>query len=289
MKLLKAENIQIKDKSEKIKDECLNILILNLMPTKIETETQLLRMLSGSICNMDITLMQTFTYTSKNTSSDHLNEFYKVFEDIEIKDKYFDGMIITGAPVEHLDFKQVVYWDELCEILDWAKSHVSSIYSICWGAQAVLKYYYGIEKHLLNNKMFGVFEHKLITPLNPLCLGFDDVFFAPHSRFAEFLKNDIIENPQLDLLAVSDIAGVHICAAKDFRVVCVTGHPEYDRESLSREYFRDIEKGVDIQCPSNYFPQNNPALTPVIRWRAHGSRLFTNWVNILLSKKHHEI
>jgi homoserine O-succinyltransferase len=195
-------------------------------------------------------------------------------------------MIITGAPVEHLDFKQVVYWEELCNILKWANTHVGSIYSICWGAQAVLNYYFGIEKQPLSKKMFGVFEHKLINSqrFNPLCLGFDDAFYAPHSRFAQVLESDIIKSSDLELIAKSDIAGVHIIASKDLRIICVTGHPEYDRETLSKEYFRDIEKGEIIDCPYNYFPQDNPALTPIIRWRAHGSRLFTNWTGIMLNK-----
>jgi homoserine O-succinyltransferase len=291
IKTLKTENIFIKDKPEnnenKLPDKCLNILILNLMPTKIETETQLMRMLSGSMCDINITLMQTFTYTSKNTTSEHLNEFYRVFDDIKINDNYYDGMIITGAPVEHLDFKQVVYWDELCDILKWAKTHVGSIYSICWGAQAVLHYYYGIEKQKLDKKMFGVFEHRVLNSQknNPLCLGFDDVFYAPHSRFAQVSESDILKSPDLDLIAKSDIAGVHIVASKDLRVICVTGHPEYDRETLSKEYLRDIEKGENIDYPYNYFPQDNPALSPVIRWRAHGSRLFSNWTGILMNKR----
>lgn len=287
---LRGENFEIIEKENAFplkRDKSLQrILILNLMPTKIATETQLLRLLSASNIDLDITFIQTLTYTSRNTEQAHLCEFYKYFTDEAIKNEFFDGMIITGAPVEHLDFKQVVYWDELCSILDWAKQHIFSIYSICWGAQAALYHFYGIEKHLLPKKIFGNFEHKLVySAPHPFLTNIQNTFYAPQSRYAQVYAEDILNHPELDLLAVSDEAGFHIAASKDLRLLCVTGHPEYDKETLSLEYFRDISKGNIIDFPKNYFKDENPALLPDVFWREAGIKLVFNWISVLRNKQ----
>jgi len=280
IELLKKENISV---NEKIGNEnCLKIVILNLMPTKIETETQLMRMLAMSKADIDIVLLQTFSYTSKNTSSEHLNKFYKFFNDI--KDQKFDGMIITGAPVEHLEFKQVVYWEEICKIFEWAKTNVKSTYCICWAAQAALYYYYNIEKIGLEKKMFGIFEHETINKDHLFTKGFDEFFNAPHSRFAQVDIESVKKCEELDVLAYSEEAGLHIVSSNDKKLICISGHPEYDKETLSKEYFRDVEKGENIQLPKNYFPLDDPAQQPINTWRKHGIILFSNWVNYLGEK-----
>lgn len=259
------------------------ILLLNLMPTKQATETQLIRMLSSAGIPCELYLMNTVTYVSKNTDSEYLERFYKGFD--FYKDEYFDGLIITGAPVEQLDFKQVLYWDELAEIFRWAKTHVSSVYSICWGAQAALYAYYGIPKYPLPQKMFGIFEHEITDTENPLLKGIKSPFMSPQSRHAEVRKEDILSIPELSLVAVSDVAGVHVVTNRDLSLICVTGHPEYDADTLAKEYFRDVEKGDEINCPANYFPDDNPINPPVLSWREDGKTLYGNWVRLLASKK----
>ena len=283
--ILSAENIFFMDESRALTQDIrpLKILILNLMPKKIETETQLLRMIGNTPIQLEVELMQTATYTSKNTSQEHLIQFYKTFD--EIKDSRFDGMIITGAPVETMEFEQVDYWDELCTIMEWTKTNVFSTFHICWGAQAGLYYHYGIQKHLLPAKMFGVFPHRLTGPAHSLVYGFDDVFYAPHSHHTEVRARDILACKDLQLLSLSDEAGVYIVADKENKNFFVTGHSEYDRETLAGEYFRDKEKGLDIALPVDYFPDGNPANTPPIRWRAHGNLLYSNWLNYFVYQR----
>lgn len=279
---LAAEGIELKTEYGKA-EGALKILLLNLMPTKQATETQLIRMLYSAGMSVELYLMNTVTYVSKNTDGEYLNRFYKGFD--FYRDGYFDGLIVTGAPVEQLDFRQVLYWDELEEIFKWAETHVSSVYSICWGAQAALYAYYGIPKYLLPEKMFGVFEHTVLEESNPLVSGISRSFISPQSRHAAVKKEDILNEKDLDLVAFSDVAGVHIVTSQDLRLVCVTGHPEYDADTLAKEYFRDVEKGDDIKCPANYFPDDNPINAPVLSWREDGKKLYGNWVKFLASKK----
>ncbi len=255
----------------------LQLLILNLMPTKIVTETQLLRKLSNSPLQVEVELLHTSSHLSANTSADHLSSFYTTFS--EIKDKKYDGMIITGAPVENLDFSDVDYWDELCEIMEWSKTHVHSTLHICWGAQAGLYYHYNIPKYSLEQKLFGVFPHTILKKQSPLFRGFDDVFYVPHSRYTKNLADDILAKPELELLSVSPQAGVFAIKSCDNRHFFITGHPEYDPETLSNEYFRDINRGLDIQIPFNYFPDNNPDNPPIVRWRSSAQLFYTNWLN----------
>ena len=255
----------------------LKIVILNLMPKKIETETQLLRLLGNSPIQVDIELLQTKSYTPKNISSEHLFKFYKVFDDI--KGQRFDGMIITGAPVEQMAFEEVDYWDELCEIMEWSKTNVYSTLHICWGAQAGLYYHYGVNKYPLDEKMFGIFQHRLLSNNHPITRGFDELFYAPHSRHTTVLRREIHRNPELEILASSDKAGVYMVGRRDGRQFFITGHSEYDRDTLADEYFRDLNKGLPINMPENYFPDNNSDLTPVYTWRSHANLLFCNWLN----------
>ena len=277
---LKEEKRDIRPYSDGIPENTEKILILNLMPTKQVTETQLIRMISVARKNAAVYLMNTVSYTSRNTASEYIDRFYSSFN--EYKDGYFDGLIVTGAPVEHLDFGQVLYWNELCGIFDWAESHVKKIYSICWGAQAALYHYFGINKHPLPEKMFGVFSHRLIHPENPLCAGVEDGFLAPHSRHSDVYSEDIEKCGFLDLLSVSDEAGFLWAATKDRKVSFVTGHPEYDAETLSLEYFRDLEKGDRINCPRHYFPNDNPACPPPLTWRNNAAVIYSNWVDLEL-------
>ena len=255
----------------------LKIAVLNLMPTKITTETQLIRLLSNSSLQIELTLLQTATHQSRNTSAEHIESFYKNFDDI--KDENFDGLIITGAPVENLDFAEVNYWDELCGIMDWSKTHVFSTLHICWAAQAGLYHHFGVEKHPLPHKMFGVFRHYAINPNHPILRGFDEEFLAPHSRHTEVREEDIAKVPELELVAKSDIAGPYIISARNSRMLFVTGHSEYDYATLSKEYFRDVDKGLDIQIPYNYFPDDDPSKRPPNLWRGHANLLFSNWLN----------
>lgn len=255
----------------------LKLLILNLMPTKIVTETQILRKLSNTPLQIEVELLKTVSYSPKNVDKTHLESFYRSFG--EVRSKHYDGMIITGAPVENLDFEDVNYWPELCDIMEWSRTNVHSTLHICWGAQAGLYYHFGIEKHSLAKKLFGVFEHRIIKPQSPLFRGFDDSFWAPHSRYTEILEEDILKIPALELMAVSDKAGVFAVKTENNRQFFITGHPEYDAETLALEYFRDKEKGLEPYIPENYFPQNDPAKPPVVTWRAHAQLLYTNWLN----------
>lgn len=255
----------------------LHIAILNLMPKKIETETQLLRLLGNSPLQVDIELLQTGSYTSKNTPPEHLLKFYKSFD--EVADQQFDGLIITGAPVETMAFEEVDYWQELCRIMEWSKTHVYSTFHICWGAQAGLYYHYGIPKYPIDEKIFGVFEHRLLLKNHAITRGFDELFYAPHSRHTTVHRRDIERFPELELLACSDRAGVYLVGRQDGRQFFVTGHSEYDRTTLADEYFRDLNKGLPIAMPEHYFPDNNPDNTPLYTWRGHANLLFCNWLN----------
>ena len=276
---LSQENIFIMSETRAAAQDIrpLRILILNLMPKKIDTERQLLRMLSNTPLQVDVELLQTATHASKNTAAEHLLKFYKVFDDV--KEQYFDGMIITGAPVEHLEFEEVGYWDELCQIMEWSKSHVHSTLHICWGAQAALYHHYGIEKVPLEKKLFGVFPHR-VEYKNPILLrGFDDVFMVPHSRHTTVRREDIERVPELKILASSEQAGVYAIFTAGGRQIFLTGHAEYDPDTLRREYERDKALGLPIAVPENYFPGNDDTKPPLVTWRSHANLLFSNWLN----------
>lgn len=277
--VLESENIFVMTQHRALSQDIrpLKMALLNLMPTKIVTETQILRCLSNTPLQIEIDLIQTSTYTSKNTPEDHLLTFYKTFE--EIKANKYDGLIITGAPIEKMDFEEVDYWDELCEIMEWSKTHVHSTFHICWGAQAALYYHFGIPKYLLSDKMSGVFSHKVLTKKENLFRGFDDVFSAPHSRHTEVRAVDILKNDELKLMSVSEEAGVYIVSARNGRQIFVLGHCEYDADTLSQEYFRDAAKDTDTKVPAHYFQDDDPAKPPVVSWRSHGQLLYTNWLN----------
>ncbi len=255
----------------------LKIGLLNLMPTKITTETQILRCLSNTPLQIEVELVGMSTHENKNTPQEHLLEFYKSFSDI--KSANFDGFIITGAPVEHLEFEDVDYWEELCEIMDWTTTHVHSTLHICWGAQAGLFYHYGIPKYPLSEKCSGIFTHRLLTPKSRLFHGFDSVFLAPHSRHTETRAEDILKNPDLRLMAVSDEAGVYAVGNESGSRFFITGHSEYDAMTLDSEYRRDLERGLNPAVPKHYYPDDNPDNEPQLRWRAHSTLLFTNWLN----------
>lgn len=255
----------------------LKIIILNLMPKKIETETQLMRLLSNTPLQVDVELMHVKSHRAKNTSENHLSSFYRTFD--EVHNNKYDGLIITGAPVESLDFEQVDYWIELCDIMEWSKSNVFSTMHICWGAQAGLYYHFGIPKYPLKKKMFGIFEHKIERINSQLLKGFDEGFLAPHSRHTEVRRKDILNNPNLEISASSNIAGLHIIANRNGRQYFIMGHSEYDRDTLANEYFRDVQKGTDIQIPYNYFPSDDPSKTPVFKWRCHANLMYSNWLN----------
>ena len=278
-KILEQENIFVMTKERASTQDIrpLKILILNIMPTKIQTETQLLRLLGNTPLQLTIEFLQTATHVSRNTSASHLNTFYKTFD--EIKEEKFDGLIITGAPVEQMDFKDVDYWEELCEIMEWSRTNVYSTMHICWGAQAGLYYHYGIDKYLLPEKLSGIFKHKVLNPLHPLTRGFDDRFYAPHSRYTSIHREDIDKNPNLITLSVSNMAGVYLVASKSGRQVFVTGHAEYDRDTLANEFFRDVKKGIHPKIPVNYFPDDDVETTPYFTWKSHAHLLFANWLN----------
>lgn len=278
-KILEKENIFIMPEDRAINQDIrpLKIIILNLMPTKIETETQILRMLGNSPLQIEVELLQAATHSSKNTPINHLLSFYKTFD--QIKDNNYDGMIITGAPVELLEFEQVDYWQELCQIMDWSKTHVYSTFFICWGAQAGLYHFYGIPKYVLGEKLSGIYKHKVVDVFHPLMRGFDDRFYAPHSRCTTVHREDIEKFDDLIILATSKMAGVYIAGRKDGRQFFVMGHAEYDRYTLANEYFRDINKGLNARIPVNYFPNDNTSETPNLTWRAHANLLYTNWLN----------
>lgn len=255
----------------------LKVLLLNLMPKKIETENQFLRLLSNSSLQIDIQLLRIDNHESKNTPSEHLNNFYCNFEDIQ--DQNFDGLIVTGAPLGLVEFDDVAYWPQIAQVIDWAKEHVTSTLFVCWAVQAALNILYGLPKLTLKEKLSGVYIHKILQPQAPLTRGFDDLFLAPHSRYAHFPTEYIREHTDLDILAESDVAGAYLFASKDRRMAFVTGHPEYDAATLSSEYFRDRDAGLNPDLPLNYFPQNNPELPPSATWRSHGHLLFNNWLN----------
>jgi homoserine O-succinyltransferase len=277
--VLARENIFVMDESTAYHQDIrpLRIAILNLMPTKETTETQLLRLIGNTPLQLEAVLLHPKTHTSKNTSAEHLTAFYKTFD--EIADEKYDGMIITGAPVEHLAFEEVDYWNELKEIMDWSVENVTSTFHICWGAQAGLYHHYGIPKYPLAAKMFGVFPHVVTKPNTKLLRGFDEVFYVPQSRHTEVRKEDIERVPGLDVLSESEEAGVYIAATEDGKQIFVTGHSEYDPLTLKWEYDRDRAKGLRIDVPKNYFPGNDPTRTPVSTWRAHANLLFSNWLN----------
>lgn len=283
--VLETENIFIMNENRANKQDIrpLQIVILNLMPTKIVTETQLLRLLSNSPLQVEITLLKTATYTSKNTSEEHLSAFYQSFD--EIKHRKFDGMVITGAPVEDMPFEEVDYWQELCEIFEWSNHNVYSCFYICWGAQAALYHYYGVKKLMLENKLFGIFRHKVQLPAHPLLRGFDEYFYAPHSRHSTVSEEDLQNCPEVDVLATSEKTGMYLAASRDMRKIFVTGHSEYDFDTLKNEYMRDVNKGLPIEVPENYFPGDNPENTPTNFWRSHAHLLFANWLNYFVYQR----
>ncbi len=278
-RVLEDENIFIMDETRAIHQDIrpLRIAILNLMPLKEDTEVQLLRSLSNTPLQVDVTLLSTASYIGKNTASNHLDQFYLTFD--EVKHLKYDGLIITGAPVEQMDFEEVTYWDELKAIMEWTKTNVTSTFHICWGAQAGLYYHYGIPKINLENKLFGVYEHHVLNRKIPLVRGFDDVFYAPHSRYTTVSKEEVLKRKELTILAESKEAGVFIVIAGDGKQIFVTGHPEYDRITLDREYKRDVDKGIEIELPQNYYPDGLTYVRPELTWRAHANTLYTNWLN----------
>ena len=279
IKTLADENIFVMQETRAATQDIrpLQILLLNLMPTKIDTETQLSRLLGNTPLQVELTLMHTMSHKSKNTPMEHLISFYHVFD--EVRDKNFDGMIITGAPVEHLEFEEVEYWDELCEIMEWSKTHVHSTFHICWGAQAGLYYHYGIKKYPLGKKLFGVFPHHADYKNSMLLRGFDDIFMVPHSRHTTVRREDIEATQGLKILASSEKAGVYAVSSPRGKQFFITGHSEYDALTLDREYRRDLAAGLPIQLPENYYPENNDKLQPPITWRSHASLIYSNWLN----------
>lgn len=277
--VLQQENIFVMTEERAITQDIrpLEIVLLNLMPTKIVTETQLTRVLGNTPLQVHLELMHTSTHVSKNVSQEHLLTFYKSFD--ELKDRKFDGMVITGAPVENMPFEEVDYWPELCQIMEWSKTNVHSTFHICWGAQAGLYYHYGIPKYPLPEKMFGVFEHRADYKRSILLRGFDDVFWAPHSRHTTILREDIEAVPDLKILASSEKAGIYALMSDKGRQIFVTGHSEYDAETLQTEYLRDKKLGLPIRVPENYFPNDDDTQPPIVRWRSHANLLFSNWLN----------
>jgi len=277
--ILEQENIFVMDEKRAMHQDIrpLKICILNLMPVKEETELQLLRALSNTPLQVDVTFMKMSSHVSLNTSANHLNKFYVDFN--EIKEDKFDGMIITGAPVEHFAFEEVDYWDELVEVMDWTKTNVTSTLHICWGAQAGVYHHFGIQKEMLKEKLFGVFEHKISHRKNPLVRGFDDYFLAPHSRHTTVSATQIHDCPHLQVLAESDVAGIFLCMTEGGKQIFVMGHPEYDRYTLHHEYMRDVNKGLEIKLPVNYYPNDDCAQRPLLQWRSHSNNLYSNWLN----------
>ncbi len=276
---LEEENIFVMDENRAMSQDFreLQIVILNLMPIKQDTELQLLRALSNTPLQIDVTFLQMASHVSKNTSASHLKKFYVTFDDI--KKKKYDGMIITGAPVEKMEFSDVNYWDELTSIMEWSKTHITSTLHICWGAQAGLYYHFGVKKVLLPSKLSGVYKHKVMNRKEPLVRGFDDIFVAPHSRHTEACRQDILSNPKLKVLADSDEAGIYIVMADEGKQIFVMGHPEYDRYTLDSEYKRDIDKGLEPDIPVNYYPDDDSNRKPRLSWRSHANNLYTNWLN----------
>lgn len=277
--VLESENIFTMDEDRALRQDIrpLEILILNLMPIKEDTETQLLRALSNTPLQVDCTFLMVATHVSKNTSMSHLNKFYVTFQDI--RHKRYDGMIITGAPVENLEFEEVNYWEELKMIMEWSKTHVTSTMHICWGAQVGLYYHYGICKYPRKTKLSGIYEHRVLDRKVPLVRSFNDYFMAPHSRFTEVRREDIAKHPDLVILAESDEAGVFLVMSRDGRQIFVQGHPEYDRMTLNNEYYRDLSKGMNPAIPCNYYPDDDPCEHPILSWRNTGNTLYSNWLN----------
>ncbi|MGN1031307.1 MAG: homoserine O-succinyltransferase, partial [Butyricicoccaceae bacterium] len=277
--VLESENIFVMTQHRAMTQDIrpLRIALLNLMPTKIATETQILRCLSNTPLQIEVDLVQTSTYQSTHTPEDHLLKFYTTFD--EIQNNFYDGFIITGAPVEKMAFEEVDYWDELTEIMEWTKTHVHSTFHICWGAQAGLYYHYGIQKHLLPKKLSGIYKHSVLHPKEPLFRGFDDEFFAPHSRYTGIDKQDILDHDVLYLMSTSEEAGPYIISARGGRQIFVLGHSEYDADTLAKEYERDVNKGINPDIPVNYFQDDDPSKPPMVRWRSHAMLLYTNWLN----------
>ncbi len=278
-KILEDENIFIMDDGRALEQDIrpLQIAILNLMPNKEETEVALMRSLSNTPLQVDITFLTTASYLATHTPTSHLDKFYLTFDDI--KHRKFDGLIITGAPVEHMEFDEVAYWDELTKIMDWSLTNVTSTLHICWGAQASLYHHYGIQKKETDKKIFGVYKHEVMNRKTFLVRGFDDIFYAPHSRHTTIAKEDIAQCKDLTILAESEEAGVFIVIAQEGKHIFIMGHPEYDRYALEKEYKRDINKGFDIDVPKNYYPADNPSEKPILSWRSHSNILYTNWLN----------
>lgn len=277
--ILEKENIFVMDENRAVHQDIrpIKIGLLNLMPLKEDTELQLLRSLSNTPLQVDIVFLAVKNHVSKNTSANHLNRFYENFENV--KDQKFDGFIITGAPVEQMPFEEVDYWEELVEIMEWTKTHVTSTIHLCWGAQAALYYHYGINKVQLDKKLFGIFEHKVMNRKIPLVRGFDDVFYAPHSRHTDVPIEKIRADERLMILAESEKAGAYLIMAQNGRQIFVMGHPEYDRVTLDQEYKRDLSKGLPIEMPENYYPDNDSTQKPLLTWRAHGNCMYENWLN----------
>ena len=276
---LKNENIFVIDEKRASNQDIrpLKIAILNLMPLKIMTETDLLRLLSNTPLQIELDLIDTASHECKNTPREHIEEFYKTFDDV--KNQNYDGLIITGAPVEKLEFGEVEYWDELTHIFDWAKSHVTSTLYICWAAFAGLYYHYGVPKHMIEKKISGVFKHRVLDKNNPIFRGFDDEFYVLHSRFTKLHKQDIDKVPQLSIIAESDESGIYMVMARGGREFYITGHSEYSPNTLDYEYHRDLEKGKNPSVPVNYYPDNDPSKAPIVRWKAHANLLYSNWLN----------
>ena len=277
--VLEGENIFVMTEHRALHQDIrpLNLLILNLMPTKIVTETQLLRKLSNTPLQINVQLLQTSSYTPQNTDQQHLNAFYTTFD--QIRSQQYDGMIITGAPVENLEFESVDYWEELCAIMQWSRTHVHSTLHICWGAQAGLYYHYGVEKRTLPRKLSGIFEHEIVRRHSPLFRGFDDRFYAPHSRYTEIPLERLQAIDDLEVLALSPEAGVFGVKSRDNRRLFIFAHPEYDPDTLAREYARDVQRGLDPDVPAHYFPEDDPTRPPIVNWRSSGQLLYTNWLN----------
>lgn len=277
--VLESENIFMMgmNRAEMQEIRPLEILILNLMPVKPDYETQLLRALSNTPLQVNVTYLNVSTHHSKNTPASHINKFYTTFD--QIKENCYDGMILTGAPVEDMDFEQVNYWGELTEIMEWTKKHVTSTLYVCWGAMAGMYFHFGIPKVSFQKKLFGIYRHRVLDRCDPLTRSFDDVFDAPHSRYSGVRREDVVGNPELQLLAESKEAGVYLVKSKDGRHVFLFGHPEYDRMSLDAEYRRDLAKGINIQVPENYYENDDPDTTPLLTWRGHANTLYTNWLN----------
>ncbi|MEY8338192.1 homoserine O-succinyltransferase [Lachnospiraceae bacterium 62-35] len=276
---LENENIFVMDEARALSQDIrpLEILILNLMPLKEETELQLLRLMSNTPLQVNCTFLMVSGHVAKNTSASHLNKFYVYFEDV--KNLKFDGMIITGAPVENMEYEKVHYWEELTEIMEWSKTHVTSTLHICWGAQAGLYYHYGIPKYERKKKLSGVYRHKLLHHKEPLVRSLDDYFYCPHSRYTEVRREDILKRPELKLLAESEEAGVFLVISRDGRQVFIQGHPEYDRMTLANEYHRDLSKGLNPEIPCDYYEDNDPFATPVLSWRNMSGTIYSNWLN----------